>query len=146
MLVNIKTYLTAIFNSFLNYRNLIKIDSRSGMMTYKFRTQTINIILPINPMSPYLNYAPTNEYVMLMNKELGTKININDVIFTNVERLTMKSDLNSHIINNSPIKVKDLLVALYSVISPTDVSYIEVDNIHEIPYTNELILSIYAGR
>lgn len=145
MLVDIQTYLSAIFTNAQEYKDLITIDHKIGMMKYIFSRQNIDInSIPdqvLHHIQPYFN---EKENIMLMNKVLNNEVNINDIVFDNVEKITIVGQFNNHILYNAPIKVKDLLVAVFHVTHKTD-KFVEVINIHEVPYTNELVITLDHG-
>jgi hypothetical protein len=147
MLVDIRTYLAALFNNVIHYKDLITIDHKIGMIKYIFSTQSVDIKPLDDQLKKYISpdYYDTKEHIMLMNKELGNKININDVVFKDVEKMTIINGNNSYVIYNTPIKVKDLLVALHHTMHKDDTS-VEIRNIHEVPFTNELIMGVYTER
>tara|TARA_B110000908_G_C10263651_1_gene461458 strand:- start:4660 stop:5109 length:450 start_codon:yes stop_codon:yes gene_type:complete len=146
MLVDIQTYLNIIFTNAEKDKNLITIDHQPGLIKYIFSKEYIDIKAIPDQLQYHLHsHSGRKEYIMLMNKVLGDKININDVVFDNAKKITIIGNRRSkHCLTRSPIKIKDLLLAIHQIIHMND-TFIGVTHIHEVPYTNELIISIDHG-
>ena len=145
MLVDIQTYLSAIFTNAQEYKDLITVDHQPGIIKYIFSRQNIDIKGIPDPVLHSIHPFPNEkEYIMLMNKVLNDKVNINDVVFDNVKKITIKEQRDTYVINSGPVKVKDLIIAVYNVTRRSD-NFIEVLNIHEVPYTNEFVINIDHG-
>jgi len=134
MYVNLNRYLYTILNVCLVNEKILGIDHKGGLILYIFKKK--NIPIPDRYFNPsidfyeYSNYNLHNKfYIELTNKYLPKQIDIEEIIFRDIElilRVIKSSEYEpiEYSIKKNVIKIKDILSSVGMI---TDKNLKEID-------------------